>query len=181
MRVTSLSRRYAKALFEVALEHDVAGEVASELAKLGSLVKGIPHVVELLSSPTLSSVKKEELLSELVYGSSLTTYTANFLKVLVDNGRFRLIFEIIRGYQEAEDEHKGIREVEITTPFSLSEGEKKIIFGNLKKVVGEKIRIKERIDPEIVGGIIIRVGSTVYDGSITHSMERMRRDMIAQG
>ena len=124
MRVTSLARRYAKALFEVALERDMVDQVAGELETAGELVRELPHIVELLSSPATTLKKKEEIIGDLVSGYSFSEYTSNFLKVLADNGRFDLIFEIIKGFHEAEDERKGIVEVEITTPRALGEKER---------------------------------------------------------
>ncbi|MFN2465006.1 MAG: F0F1 ATP synthase subunit delta [Candidatus Dormibacteria bacterium] len=171
------ARRYAQAAFEVAREkHDVKGWV-TDLGTLDDILTDA-NVALALENPRLDTGKRVGLALSLV-PSDFKQERANFLKLLVVGNRTRLIGEIKAEFQRLVDEAEGRVELEVTAALALSTAEQGNITRELSDKVGREVKVNVTVDPSIIGGLIIRRGDHVVDGSVRRRLAEMREELLA--
>lgn len=168
----SLANRYARALA------DAAGAdfstVADELKAFHKLVATHDELHEVLTNPTIPLAQKENLLRVLSARLRLHPVTANFLGVVLRNQRMPILGDIQSAIEALMDARLGIVPVEVTTAVPLGVSERRMLERRLKEVVGGDIRLTYKESPDLIGGIVARVGSTYYDGSIRTQLAELR-------
>jgi F-type H+-transporting ATPase subunit delta len=171
------ARRYARAAFEVAVaKRDLKGWRA-DLETLEAILTD-PDVALALENPRLDDGRRIGLSLSIV-GAGFNQERANFLKLLVLGRRTSLIAQIRAEFQALVDEAEGRTEIEVTVPTELSASDHKAITNELSEKVGRDVKVNVRVDPEIIGGMIIRQGDHVVDGSVRRRLAEMREELLA--
>ena len=173
-----LAQVYARALFQVALEQGKLDELREQLAQFADALDQNRELAVFFFSPYFSSTEKIAALGGLLDGADEALL--NFLGLLIENHRMPVIFRARHEYERLWDEENKILPVEITSAIELDQQTTE----NLGKTIGEraerKVTLAARVDPDILGGIIIRVGNSILDASIRNRLEQLRRH-VAQG
>ncbi len=171
MSVQTIARRYAGALADVVIERSEADEVRRELNDWEQMLKSSADLREVFANPTIPYDQKRRVLNELIVRTKVRSTTANFLQVLLKNQRLTELSEINRRLEQELDERAGVVAAKVVTARPVSTDVQQAIHTKLKGLTGKNIRIDFHIDDTIIGGLVTRIGSTVYDGSIRTQLE----------
>jgi len=177
MSVQTVARRYAAALADVELERGDAHEVQEELLAWEQMLQSSPNLQEVFRNPTIALDKKRAVLNKLIDRSRPTSTTTNFLKVLLQNQRLTELGEINRKFAEILDERAGTVAATVTTARNVPEKAQQQLHTKLLSLTGKKVRIDFATDPELIGGLVTRIGSTVYDGSVRNHLQLIKERM----
>lgn len=171
MSIQTIARRYAGALADVIVERSEAEEVQKELGFWQAMIDENPDLREVFSNPTVSYEQKRKVLNELISRSQVRSTTANFLQVLLKNQRLTELAEINHRLEQVLNERAGVLAARVTTARPISQEIKETIQTKLRKLSGKQVRVDFETDNAIIGGLVTRIGSTVYDGSIRTQLE----------
>lgn len=173
----AIANRYAFALFQVAKEHQLLDQLETELRVVREVFNQNRDFNTVLVSPKLSKDKKKQLLS--VVFSSVNSFLQNTLKLLVDRGREGLIVQLADSFIELANTEKGVAEATVTSVRPLTEEEVKALSQAFAKKLGKKdLHIENKVDSNLLGGIKLRVGNRIYDGSLQGKLERLERQLL---
>lgn len=178
MSVQTVARRYAAALAQVITERGEAAEVQTELAAWEEMIQSTPNLLEVLRNPTIALDHKRAVLNKLIERAKPRQTTANFLKVLLQNQRLTELGEINRKLAETLDVRAGMVAATVTTARAVPDSSQQQLHATLTGLTGRKVRINFATDPDLLGGIVTRIGSTVYDGSVRYQLEQIRTRMV---
>ena len=173
MRSEAVARRYAGALADVVLAQGEAREVHEELRRWEDMLAGSSLFQELLNNPTIPLEQKQRALKELIKRANVRPTTANFLQVLLKNQRLAQLPDINRKFAQVLDERAGVVSADVKSARPLADSAKGLIEQNLRGITGRKMRVNFDTDEHLIGGIVTRIGSTVYDGSIRTQLEEL--------
>ena len=168
-------RVYARALFDAALDENRVGPVREQLAQLVAAEAEVPELRELLRNPQLDPRARGAALEDLLSGGE--ELLRNFLLVLVDKGRAGQLEEIAREFERLVAEHEGIVHAELTTAIELSDKEAGDLLRRIEEASGRKVEATRKVDPELIGGIVLQVGSHRLDASVRGRLNRLRREL----
>lgn len=174
----TVARRYARALYEEAERAQKTEQVDRDIEVIRESLEGSRELVRFFESPVISREKKETIVAEL-FASRVEPLTLRFLKMLVEKKRENIFPAVVTAYRELRDSRLGIVEARARTAEPLGEADKKRLEKALEEVIGKRIRLQTEIDPALIGGVVIRVGDSVYDGSVRHQLATLR-DQFAQ-
>jgi F-type H+-transporting ATPase subunit delta len=177
MSVQTVARRYASALADVALERGEALKVQEELLAWGKMFQANPLLPEVFRNPTIALDKKRAVLNKLIERAKPGETTANFLKVLLQNQRLTELGEISQKFAELLDLRAGMVAAAVTTARAVPENAQQQLQAKLVSVTGKKVRISFTTDPDLIGGLVTRIGSTVYDGSVRNHLDLIKEKM----
>jgi F-type H+-transporting ATPase subunit delta len=177
MSVQTIARRYASALADVVLARGEAREVQQELQTWEQMIQSSANLQEVFRNPTVALDQKRAVLNKLIDRASPRQTTTNFLKVLLQNQRLTELSEINQKLTDILDERAGIVAAKVTTARSVPENAQKELHSKLAQLSGKKVRVDFGIDPDLIGGIVTRIGSTVYDGSVRNQLELIKQRM----
>lgn len=178
MSVETIARRYAGALADVVTKSGEAGKIQTELKQWEELLTSNQNLFEVFSNPSIVQVNKEKVLESLLAKTKPSPTVANFLRILLKNGRLTELGEINQRFASVLDERAGVVSGKVTSARALSDQEKKDIKTNLEKMSGRSVSLDFDVDPNIIGGVITRIGSTVYDGSVKTQLETLKAQLI---
>jgi F-type H+-transporting ATPase subunit delta len=178
MSVETIARRYGGALADVVVASGEAETVKTELAVFGQLVAGNADLSAALSNPSIAHASKEKVLEELIKRTKPSRTTANFLRVLLQNGRLGELAEIGDRFASVLEERSGVVSAEVISARNLPDTERTEFERTLEKLTNKDMRISFVVDPDIIGGVVTRVGSTVYDGSVRTKLENLREQLV---
>jgi len=178
MSVETVARRYATALADVVANTSEIDSVKSELKTWEQMINANGDLQSAFRNPAISHVNKEKVLENLIAKTQPTKTTANFLRVLLRNSRLTEIAEINQKFSSVLEERSGKISAEVTSARPLSENEKVEMQANLTKLTGKTVSLKFEIDETLIGGIVTRLGSTVYDSSVKTQLEELKQQMI---
>lgn len=176
MRPHPLARRYAKALFELALERQILEQVSDEVKSFGRILETESRVRAYLLSPEIDKRQKREFLQRL-FSEKISNLFYHFLLLLVNKGRQRYFAEIVFEFARIYDLKHNRMRATVTSAIALEEREVEEIRGLLSRLMQAEIVINSKVDAGILGGVIIQIGGKVIDGSLIHQLELMRRQM----
>lgn len=171
------ARRYARAVFEIALERKELDRWQTDLKEIAQLGQDAAFIA-LMENPKVGFEKKAKILAKLL--GDTNPLALNLVYLLVSRGRFAMIGDIAQEYQRLLDGYRGIEHAEVITAVPLDDKEKKKLEEHLGKVVGKKVTLTASVDPSLVGGMIARVGGKLLDGS-THSRLLALKKELATG
>ena len=169
------AKRYAEALFEIALGKKELDRWQSDLKEIATLGENA-EVIALLESPKLSFDDKSRLLAELL--PDINPLAINLVGLLVARGKFAIVGAVADQYQQRLNSYRGIEPAEVTTAIPLTDKDKEKIIECLKIVVGEEVVLKCEVDPRVVGGLIVRVGGKLIDGSTRSRLQVLKRELV---
>lgn len=180
MSLQSVSRRYAVALADVLGERGEAGSVNKELHAWEEMIMSSSELREVLANPTVPYEQKRGVLNELIKRTGVSQTTANFLQVLLKNQRLLALPQINAKLGEVLDERGGAVAAHVTTAKPINEDTKRLLADKLSRRTGKSVRLDFSIDDSLIGGIVTRVGSTIYDGSIKTQLKEMEKVLGGQ-
>jgi len=172
--ISNIAKRYARAFFEIAEEEKKLEQYYNELHSFSSIVTQNKDLESFLANPIFEQDVKKKVLEQIIGKLSLSPMTVNFLKLLTDKNRINVLPDIEICYRLLMDETLKKVRVTLKTAFPLSDDLQKYIVENLKKMTGQEIEVTLEDDKNLLGGIVIGVGDTLYDGSIKNQLNNMR-------
>lgn len=178
MSTQTIARRYSVALADVVADTGEIENVKSELASFGELFSSNGELQTVFGSPAITHANKEKVLDSLIERTKPSKTTANFLKVLLQNGRLADLGEINDRFASVLEERSGVVSAEITSARELPAKERAEFEKNLEKITGKTIIINYAIDKDLIGGVVTRIGSTVYDGSVKTKLENLKEQLV---
>jgi F-type H+-transporting ATPase subunit delta len=173
-----LARVYARSLFQVAREQGHLDELREQLGQLADALDEHRELAVFFFSPYFSTAEKQQALARVLDGAD--PILLNFLNLLIENHRMPVIFRIRDDYERLWEEENRTLPVEITSAIKLDEATTESVGKKIGERTGRKVTLAARVDPDILGGIIIRVGNSILDASIRNRLEQLRRH-VAQG
>jgi F-type H+-transporting ATPase subunit delta len=173
-----LAQVYSRSLFAAALEHGRLDELREQLAQFADALDEHRELAVFFFSPNFSTEEKQDALGRVLDGAD--ELFLNFLRLLIENHRMPVIFRIRQEYERLWDEENRILPVEITSAIALDQATTEDLGKTIGERTGRKVALAARVDPEILGGIILRVGNSILDASIRNRLEQLRRH-VAQG
>lgn len=177
--MASVTSTYARAFVDVVFDRRLdAVRAARELYSLSQLVASSKQLREVWEAPSIPPAQKRGLLDAIVAKEGISREVRNFIAVLMDHGRMGFLGEIVHEFEREMDRRLGFAEAEITSAHDLGEDERRALESQMEKVTGKKVRARYSKDPALRGGAVIKVGSTVYDGSVRGQLERIREQLI---
>lgn len=176
----TIAQHYADALAEVAIAQDKPDRVRREFSDFLALLQESEQLAILLASPAVSRANKHAIAEALVERMKAGRTVRNFLFVVIDQRRVALLSEIYRAFEAQLDEREGIARASVTSAQPLDEDEKKQLRKVLERLSGRRVETDYRLDPALIAGAVVRVGSTIYDGSVRTQLERLRLRLESQ-
>ena len=178
MSVQIVARRYASALADVVLERGEAREVQEELTAWERLFQSSENLQEVFRNPTIPLDRKRAVLNKLIERTRPRPTTVNFLKVLLQNQRLTDLAAINRKFVEVLDVRAGMLAATVTTARSVPADAQQKLHATLSTLTGSNVRVNFATDPELIGGLVTRIGSTVYDGSVKTKLENLKEELM---
>jgi F-type H+-transporting ATPase subunit delta len=173
--VSVVDRVYARALFDAAQEDGRLQPVRDEVAQLAQAVEEVPELKELLRNPQLDPRAKAAALEDVLSGGE--QLVRNFVLLLADKGRAGIFEDVAREFERLIAEHEGIVHAELTTAVELSDKEARDLLGQIEQAAGRKVEATRTVDPGLIGGVVLQVGSYRLDASVRGRLERLRREL----
>lgn len=178
MSSSTVAKRYALALFKLSKEHGLLEKVESELRIVKQMFVEYPEFKTILKSPNISKEKKKTIIQTAF--ESLHPYVLNSLKLLIDRQREDHMEDMVDEYIELVNDEKGIADAIVYTIRPITDQEREAISSSFAAKVGKKsLRLKNVIDSELLGGVKLRIGNRIYDGSLRGKLERLERQLLA--
>jgi F-type H+-transporting ATPase subunit delta len=177
--LSAVSTRYAKALVEVVTEpgSNIGPQTAIEqLRQVAAMIAGSDDLRNALNSPAVSPSRKRAVIAKLV---SVDVKIRNFLYVVIDHRRVHEIPSILEAFEMLIDEHLGFVRADVSSATPLNDSQRAALIAQLTRMVGKEAKVKFETDPALVAGVVARVGSKVYDGSVRGQLERLRATLLS--
>lgn len=170
-----IAQVYARSLFEVATEHDALDEIHEQLGEFADALDGSRELQVFFFSPYFSSEEKKDAVHKVIEGGN--EYFVNFLELVAERHRMPAVFRIRREFDGLWREENRLLEVRITSAVDLDEGLVKTIGERIEQQTGRRIDLDANVDPDVIGGLVLRVGNMVMDASVRGRLERLRREV----
>lgn len=177
MRDSTVARKYAETIFELALRQGSPEAYGDGLRSVSELLEAEPKFKLFLETPRIDDADKKALVRQ-VFGQTLPKHVVNFVLVTIDKRRQRLLSEIAAQYAVLLDDHMGREHVEVTVARPLDDAARNMIAERLSEVLGKEAIPHVRVKEDILGGLVVRTGDTIYDGSLRRRLESMRSRML---
>jgi len=171
-----VSKTYAKALFELAVEEQMIDQILAEYEFVKNSFDEFPDFLEIVKSPQLSNDDKIKIINE-TYGGKVSELLINFFKILVDKKRSNVIRDVYDDYKVMVDNHKGLVVARVESVIPLEANEIEVLEAKLNNVTGKTVTIENVINPEIMGGLVVKVGDKVVDGSVKRKLDNMKHEL----
>ncbi len=171
--------RYAQALSEVVIEPAAFETARQELRALATLVSESDALRHALANPVIGVSSKERVIAEIAQRMELSPPVRRLLTLLAERERLMLLPELAGAVDQLCDARAGVHEVEIRSAVPLAENTRDRLQVALGKISGGEVRIKETVDPELLGGVVARIGTTVFDGSLQTRLNALRSKMLS--
>jgi len=181
MTLRTIAKRYAHALFDVAKRHGDIDRSETDLNGFRDLVASHDALRRALESPAVPVSRKQAIIDALWAAAHGTNEDVHrLLHVLAERDRFTLIDEVAAAYTARVLQSKKIVAAEVVTAVPLAGDKRAALTQALGRAAGAQLTVKERVDPAIIGGVVARVGSLVFDGSVTHQLEKLKQTLLAE-
>lgn len=173
--MASVTGTYARALADVVFDqHLDTAKTLQEAQSLAQLVSSSQQLREVWDAPSIPAEQKRALLDAIVAREGISRPVRNFMAVLMDHRRLKFLEPIVKEFGEELNRRLGFTEADIISIRELSEAERSAIEAQVEKLTGHKVRARYAQDTSILGGAIVKIGSTIYDGSVRGQLERIR-------
>jgi F-type H+-transporting ATPase subunit delta len=178
--LSATAQRYAAALADVAMEQKSAEAVKRDLAAFVEMFFSSSDLRNALESPSVNRDVKLKVITDIAVKMGLSAAVRNFICLVVDHRRTEILREMVQAFTGELNKRLGIEEAEVTSARELSTAEKKELTTVLERRTGKKIEARFQEDKELLGGAIVRLGSTIYDGSVREQLNRLRQRLEAE-
>jgi F-type H+-transporting ATPase subunit delta len=162
-------------LAEVVFEENVEQKVTGDLEVYNEIFHAVPALLEVFHNPAVPRESKEKLLGKLMAQYPVHTVTSNFLRILLQHNRIRFFEQIREHYLKFVNESKGMISAQVTAAAPLSEKALKELANRLAVITGKLVNVELQTDTSLLGGIVVQMGSTIFDGSIRTQLAEMKR------
>jgi F-type H+-transporting ATPase subunit delta len=173
--VAVVARTYARALFDAAKEQGKLDEIREELDTFVAAIREVPELRALIRNPQLDPQAKAEALTAVL--QSADELLRNFARLVAEKGRAPMLEEIAREYNALVAAEERILNVELTTAYELSDNEADSIVKQIEEAAGRRVDAERTVDPELIGGVVVKVGTLEVDSSVRGRLERLRREL----
>jgi F-type H+-transporting ATPase subunit delta len=182
MTLSAVATRYAKALADVTTSAASVRpeEALSQLRTFESALAASRELQNALTTPAVPAGRKRAVVGRLADILKLSLIVRNFLFVLIDHRRIALLGEILHSFELIVDERLGFAPAEVSSPRELTEAQRGAINAQLERLTGKRIRMRFAVDPALIGGVVARIGSTVYDGSVRGQLQALSRRLSTE-
>jgi F-type H+-transporting ATPase subunit delta len=172
-----LALRYAEALVQLAQEHDALAAVESELKLVSAGLAEHRDLAEMFYHPTVPSQAKKETIKQ-VFGAEVSEIVLHFLLLLIDKGRETVLSAVVKESIRLINAARNIVEAEVTAAIELGEAEQQKLIAKLSALTGKSIVLRINVDPQIIGGVIVRIGDKLIDGSVASRLASMQAALL---
>lgn len=177
MSLQTVARRYASALADVVIERKEEREVQQEIEQWASMLEANPQLKEVFANPTIAYDEKGKVLEELISRTRVKPTTASFLRVLLRNQRLSQLRDVAERFAQVLDERGGVVSASVTTAKPIPEDLKNTLRETLAAATGRTVRVSFNTDETIIGGLVARIGSTIFDSSVQNRLERLSDEL----
>lgn len=179
--MAAVSIRYARAFADVLLEHKLdAARATGEVNDVVTMMRENDALRKVWENPAIPADQKRNLLTAIAGRAGWSTETKNFISVIIDHARIALLPEIARQLQNEMNRRLGITEADVTVSRQLAADEQRELEAQIARTTGGKsVRAHYHTDPAILGGAVVRIGSTIYDGSVKGQLRKIRESLSA--
>ena len=176
----SASLQYANALADIALAQGAADAVSKQLADVGAMYAESAELRNFLTNPAVDRTAKHGVIEKLLARIGASKIIRNFLFVVLDHQRAHILPEIVAAFQEVVRRREGVAEAEISSAIELSSAQKAEFAFTLERLTGKRVETKYTLDATLLGGALVRIGDTIYDGSLRSRLNEMRARLTAE-
>lgn len=178
---TGLAGRYATALFELAENDKKLDDVAGDLQQLRAMIDDSADLARVIKSPVMSRDDQVAAMTAIADAAGFSALTKNFIGVVADNRRLFALMGMIKAYLNKLAEARGEATAEVVSAKPLSDAQVASVQDALRKAIGTKVQIEQRVDESLLGGLVVRVGSRMIDSSLKTQLQKMRLAMKGIG
>ncbi len=175
----AVARRYAQALYDIAMEANLLDQFELELKALSDTISGSSEMQKVLYHPQISAADKKELLHK-VFEGQFSSQIQSFVDMVIDRRRQSFITDIYQEFKLMADAARNIVEAQVKSAVALDEAQKGKLQINLSKLTGKSIRLVAQVDPSLIGGVVVKIGDRVIDGSVAGRLAKLRETLVQQ-
>jgi F-type H+-transporting ATPase subunit delta len=176
--MASVAGRYASALFELANDERRLEAVERDIAALDRMLRDSSDLVRMVRSPVISAEDQSKAVAAIARGAGFTDLTSNFLRLLARSRRLFALPDIVRTFRQIAARHRGEVSAEVVSAHPLNEGQRALLEDALKSTAGGRnVRIETRVDPAILGGLVVKMGSRMIDSSLRTKLNSLKTRM----
>jgi F-type H+-transporting ATPase subunit delta len=179
--VGGMAQRYATALFELALEANAAASVEADLDRFDTLLTESPDLLRLVRSPVFSAEEQSLAIAAVLNQVGIGGLAAQFIMAVTGNRRLFAVREMIAGFRALSARHRGEERAEVTVAEPLSDAHLEDVRGTLSEVTGKDVKVDVKVDPAIIGGLVVKLGSRMVDTSLRTKLNALRQAMKEVG
>ena len=172
--IPEVAKRYAKATFDLAEAENLSEAVLKDLTILKKIIIDNAELNRLISSPTFTSTDQLNVMNEIFKKQDISVLVKNLVNVLIRNRRINLLVSVINAYDLIMKSNSGEIIAEVITAAELKDDQKQEIVSNLKKLTGKEIQIQSKVQPEIIAGIKVKIGSQMIDASVSTKLNNLK-------
>ena len=179
--VSGLAGRYANALFELAIDNDAVDQVAQDLADLNAMLSESEDLSKLVLSPVIAREEQGRAMTAVMDAAKISDLTKKFIGVVAQNRRLFELEGMISGFQALLSEHKGEVSAEVTSAKALTQKQVDSLTASLKEAIGSDVAVEQKVDPAVLGGMIVKVGSRMVDSTLRTKLQHLQLAMKGVG
>jgi F-type H+-transporting ATPase subunit delta len=173
-----VTSRYARAFVDVLIDGRLdPNRVLQEVEGIWAIARENQQLRIVWESPAIPAEQKRRLLDAIVARQGISRPVRNFIAVLIDHRRVMMLDQVLKDFQHELDSRLGFAEAEISSARELSDSERRTLEAQVEKLTGKKVRARYSRDTSLLGGAVVRLGSTIYDGSVAGQLERIREQL----
>ncbi|ACV64836.1 ATP synthase F1, delta subunit [Desulfofarcimen acetoxidans DSM 771] len=173
----AVARRYAHAMFELALEGNMLDSLESDLKGVLEIIESNPELKRIIYHPQVTSKDKKDLVGN-IFSDYISPVAKNSLFFLIDRRRESFLGDIVAAFVLLANQHRNIVEVHVTSAIEMNEKEQKSLAKVLDKLAGKKVQPEYAVDPSLIGGVVVRIGDRVIDGSVKTRLATLKDRLI---
>jgi F-type H+-transporting ATPase subunit delta len=173
--MASVTNTYARAFADAVFDgHHDPDKTLREAQALADLVAGSKELRAVWETPSITAKQKRAVLDAIVANQGISRTVRNFVAVLIDHRRINFLGPIVKQFEAELNQRLGFTEAEITSARELTQSDRSALEARMEKLTGKKVRARYALDESILGGAVVKIGSTIYDGSVSGQLERIR-------
>ena len=180
MSVITIARRYAEALADVAIARNQVEQIDGELQVFAEMMKSSRELHDTFASPIVSQSDKLKVLEALIARATTGKMTANLLRTMLSHDRLHHVAEVYKQFRRELNERKGLVVAEVTTAAAVGAAQHAKLGRTLEQMTGKRVEFEFKTDPSLIGGVVTRIGSVVYDGSVRTQLQEIK-ERLKQG
>jgi F-type H+-transporting ATPase subunit delta len=178
MAELAVVRRYARALFGTAQRKDAVDQVEEDLKSVDQVLRQVPLLSRALRAPTIGTARKQELVRR-AFATRVGDLSLRFLALVVDRGREDILSDIYAEFQRLANEQRNLLPVQVTSATELSDAERASLAQAVARRTGKQAVLEVHVDPRLLGGVILRMGDTIIDGSVRTRLNQLKQRLLA--